>query len=85
MALRVGVIGTGCIGIEHINNLHLVDDVVITAIADSHEPSRRSALATLSALGLDDTAVAVHEGYQSLLASPSPWHPPTRGETRICV
>ena len=45
-ALRVGVIGTGCIGIEHINNLHLVDNVQITAIADCHEPSRRSALAT---------------------------------------
>lgn len=70
-ALRVGVIGTGCIGIEHINNLHLVDNVQITAIADCHEPSRRSALATLSALGLDETGVAVHEGYASLLASPS--------------
>ena len=23
--LRVGVIGTGCIGIEHLNNLHLCD------------------------------------------------------------
>ena len=44
LPLRVGVIGTGCIGIEHINNLHLVDNAQIGAIADSHQPSLQSQL-----------------------------------------
>ena len=50
-ALRVGVIGTGCIGIEHLRNLRLCENVAITAIADSHPPSRAAAIACLGALG----------------------------------
>lgn len=67
LPLRVGVIGTGCIGIEHINNLHLVDNVQIAAIADSHQPSRQAAIDCLSTLGVEN--YEVHESYQPLLAS----------------
>lgn len=68
--LRVGVIGTGCIGIEHLNNLHLVEDVQIVAISDTHRPSIEAGLACLSKLGIDQEAVAVHTEYRDLLASP---------------
>ena len=49
--LRVGVIGTGCIGIEHLHSLHLCENVAIAAIADNHPASRQSALACLRVLG----------------------------------
>lgn len=69
--LRVGVIGTGCIGIEHLNNLHLVDDVLITAIADTDAHSREAAVSCLNALDAARYAsVALHESYSELLASP---------------
>jgi len=68
--LRVGVIGTGCIGLEHIRNLNLCNQVAITAICDTHAASRSAALATLDTIGADSGAVAVHEEYTELLASP---------------
>ena len=68
--LRVGVIGTGCIGIEHLQNLNLCEDVAVTAIADSFEPSRESALSCLHGLGIAE-GVEVHNDYSSLLASPA--------------
>ena len=68
--LRVGVIGTGCIGLEHLRNLNLVDEVAITAIADSHEPSRAAAVECLKEIGADVDSVAVHTEYTELLASP---------------
>ena len=68
--LRVGVIGTGCIGLEHLRNLKLVDEVAITAIADSHEPSRAAAVECLKEIGADVDSVAVHTEYTELLASP---------------
>ena len=38
--LRYGIIGTGMMGIEHIENLNALDDAVVTAIADPHPASR---------------------------------------------
>ncbi len=38
--IRYGIIGTGMMGCEHIMNLKLMPDVVVTAIADSHPTSR---------------------------------------------
>lgn len=66
-AIRVGVIGTGCIGLEHIRNLHLLEGMHVSAIADPHEPSRAAALECLQALG-DAAGVSVHEDYRELIA-----------------
>ncbi len=38
--IRYGIIGSGMMGCEHIMNLKLMPDVVVTAIADSNETSR---------------------------------------------
>ena len=37
--IRYGVIGTGMMGVEHINNIRAVDGAVLTAVADPHEAS----------------------------------------------
>lgn len=50
--LRLGVIGTGCIGMEHIRNALLLPSVRVVAIADPHEPSRQTALAELQHAGV---------------------------------
>ena len=63
--IRYGVIGTGMMGIEHINNLLQLPGARVTAIADPHEQSR--AWAQL-AVGLD-TPLAAFESHQELLAS----------------
>jgi predicted dehydrogenase len=39
-SIRYGIIGTGMMGCEHILNLTLMDDVTVSAIADSNETSR---------------------------------------------
>ncbi len=41
--VRYGVIGTGMMGIEHIENIGHIDGAVVTAIADPYRPSRESA------------------------------------------
>ena len=41
--LRYGVIGTGMMGVEHIENVNALDGAVVTAIADPHPQSRRRA------------------------------------------
>ena len=67
--LRFGVIGTGCIGMEHLRNLHLVPGAKVTAIADPHEPSRAQAVECLQKLG-DLEGVSVLNDYNELLALP---------------
>ena len=44
-ALRYGIIGSGSMGREHIENLNVMDGVAVTAISDPYEPSRKAALA----------------------------------------
>ncbi|KAL1530937.1 hypothetical protein AB1Y20_001828 [Prymnesium parvum] len=68
-ALRVGVIGTGCIGIEHLQNLHLLPHARVTAIADPHPASLSRATECLSSLG-DLDGVAVLSDYEELIALP---------------
>ena len=46
--LRYGIIGTGMMGIEHIMNIAITDDAVVTAISDPHEGSRDWATSTLT-------------------------------------
>ena len=41
--LRYGIIGTGMMGLEHIWNLQHLDGATVTAMADTHEHSRRLA------------------------------------------
>ena len=67
--LRFGIIGTGCIGQEHIRNLHLIEEATVVAIADTHAPSRDAALDTLRSLG-DDADVCCVSDYRELLALP---------------
>ena len=46
--LRIGIIGTGMMGCEHIRNLLLLPGVAVTAIADPNETSRGWARAALA-------------------------------------
>jgi len=66
--LRVGIIGTGCIGMEHMRNLLLLPSARIFAIADCHEPSRASAVKCFAAAHANgDADLHVLEDYQHLL------------------
>lgn len=40
--LRYGVIGTGMMGVEHIENIRVLDDAVVTAVADTNTHSREA-------------------------------------------
>ncbi len=63
--LRYGVIGTGMMGVEHINNVLSLDGATVTAIADPHADSR--AWAQL-AVGVD-TPLAQFNDHRELLES----------------
>ena len=67
--LRFGIIGTGCIGQEHLRNLHLIPECQVVAIADTHEPSLAAGRETLRKQGADDGVVCVAD-YRELLALP---------------
>lgn len=54
--LRYGVIGTGMMGVEHIENILHLDGAVVTAVADPHPDSREAGRMTAAAAGH-----AVHE------------------------
>ena len=45
--IRYGIIGCGSMGREHIMNIVAMDACVVTAIADTHPPSREAAQALL--------------------------------------
>jgi len=60
--LRVGIVGCGMMGQEHIRYIGLTEGARVTAIADPHGPSRDAAYALL---GVD---VETHEDYRALLA-----------------
>ena len=64
--LRVGIIGTGMMGREHIRNLKLTPQARVTALADPHEASLAAAL---EELGPAARGVATHADAQALLAS----------------
>ena len=63
--LRYGVIGTGMMGVEHILNIHALENTSVTAISDTDEGSRQ---AGLEAAGPDTN---VYEDYRDLLADDS--------------
>ena len=60
--LRIGIIGTGMMGLEHIRNLQAIDDARIVAIADPHVRSIADAQATLG-----DPMVATYADHVALL------------------
>ena len=61
--IRYGVIGTGMMGIEHIENVNALADGVVTAIADTDAESRRHGAEAA------DGDVAVFEDHRELLSS----------------
>ena len=63
--VRYGIIGTGMMGIEHIENILALDDTSVAAIADT-DPTSRAAGAT--AAGSD---CAVYDDHRDLLADPT--------------
>ncbi len=64
--LRIGLIGAGMMGREHIRNLKLLPDARIVSIADPDEGSRATALDTL---GAGREGVAAHADARALLAA----------------
>lgn len=65
--VRYGVIGTGMMGVEHIENIAHLDGAVVTAISDPVEERRAIGAATVTSFGADaPTAFADH---RELLAS----------------
>ena len=64
--LRVGLIGTGMMGCEHLRNLMGLDSVVITAVSDPNEEPLRWATKTLGDRANSVTQFTSHE---DLLAS----------------
>jgi len=70
--IRYGIIGSGMMGIEHIENIKAIDGAVVSAIADPHEPSQTSALAAIGAqTGFDGGQVTVFDNHRALLNSDS--------------
>ena len=63
--LKIGIVGSGMMGREHIRNLRLFDDVTVAALADPTETSiegaRRSAR---------NDELAGYETVQAMLAGP---------------
>ena len=51
--MRFGVVGTGMMGIEHINNLIALDGAEVTALCDTWAPSLDAAQQRLRCTGLD--------------------------------
>ena len=61
--LRYGVIGTGMMGIEHIENINALAGATVVAVADPHGPSQEAAVAAA------DGPIEVHSHYHDLLAA----------------
>ncbi|MEY2974606.1 MAG: hypothetical protein RIR49_1026 [Actinomycetota bacterium] len=55
--VRYGVIGTGMMGVEHIENISHLDGAVVTAVADPTESSRESGRAAVEAFGAPRPAI----------------------------
>ena len=66
--LRLGVIGTGMMGCEHIRNIAALDGAVVAAVSDPHETSRTRALETLRHSGAVQGVPQVFSDHRDLLA-----------------
>jgi myo-inositol 2-dehydrogenase/D-chiro-inositol 1-dehydrogenase len=67
--VRVGVIGTGMMGVEHLCNLAHLPGAVVTAIADPNADSRRIALGACRAAGSASGGVVAFSEHRALLES----------------
>ncbi len=65
--IRYGVIGTGMMGVEHIENIGALDGAVVAAIADPDPGSRDRGVEAAGSAGFDD--VAVFEDHRALIAA----------------
>ncbi|NBS29182.1 MAG: gfo/Idh/MocA family oxidoreductase [Actinobacteria bacterium] len=65
--MRYGVIGTGMMGVEHIENILHLDGTVVTAIADPNAERRAIGAATVRELGGSD--VVQFADYREMLSS----------------
>jgi myo-inositol 2-dehydrogenase/D-chiro-inositol 1-dehydrogenase len=65
MAIRYGVIGTGMMGVEHIENVLHLDGAVVTAVADPSQASREWARRAVG----DDRPLAVFDDHRAMLDS----------------
>ena len=65
--VRYGVIGTGMMGVEHIENIAHLDGAVVTAISDPVEERRTIGAATVTSFGAD--APTTFADHRDLLAS----------------
>ncbi|MEQ8439192.1 MAG: Gfo/Idh/MocA family oxidoreductase [Ilumatobacter fluminis] len=61
--IRYGVIGTGMMGVEHIENINALDEAVVTAVSDTNADSRARGVQAA------DGEVAVFEDHVDLLDS----------------
>ena len=61
--VRYGVIGTGMMGVEHIENLGALEGAVVTAVCDPHRPSIDTALAAAG----DGPAPRIFPDHRALL------------------
>jgi myo-inositol 2-dehydrogenase / D-chiro-inositol 1-dehydrogenase len=59
--IRYGIIGCGSMGREHILNILAMDACVVTALADTHAPSRDAAAALLSGAAVQPKVFERHE------------------------
>ena len=60
--VRYGVIGTGMMGVEHIQNILHLDGSEVTAISDPYGPSRAAAIAEVTGAGRSAPAAFEHHG-----------------------
>ena len=74
--VRYGVIGTGMMGVEHIENIRALDGGEVVAIADSHEDSRASGLAAAGpgVRAFDDHRDLLHSGLCDAVVVATPNH-----------
>ncbi len=65
--LRYGIIGSGMMGVEHIQNIAHVDGAEVVALADPHPPSLENAQAVMAEGGQGDP-VPTYADYRELVA-----------------
>ena len=65
--VRYGVIGTGMMGVEHIQNILHLDGTEVTAVSDPYGPSRDAAVAEVTGAGR--AAPQVFDDHRDLLGS----------------
>lgn len=66
--LRIGVIGTGMMGCEHLRNIAALQGAVVAAVSDPHAPSITSAIEALRRSTTDQDPPLIFSDHRDLLA-----------------